>query len=395
MNASKKILILTPRWPYPPFGGDKLFVSHVARALRGHSLTLLSLCSTREEMDREPEQGIFAEVHKVYLPKRRSYLNALAALPGSRPLQLAYYASREYQRKVDELAPRHDAMLAHLIRTGQYIARRNDGVPRVLLMADAISMTYQRMAKLPRSFSLWPLLYHTEIRRLEACERRLPREFDQTWLHSDVDCQFLGLEPSRIRIVPMGVDLEDFPFRPSSRGDVVAFIGNMSSSMNLDACRHFICDMLPNLRSKTGIRFRIIGSCPPSVKSELERYPGVEVTGRVDRIVDAIDGAFCGVCPLRGGAGIQNKILNYLALGLPCVTSEIGLEGLRAKVGRDLLLYKSVDEAVGMILALHNDAQLRFDLAGNGRRFVEGEHDWSTVYGRIREEVSNLWATEG
>ena len=392
MSYSRKLLILTPRWPYPPFGGDKLFVSHVAKALREHSLTLLSLCSTHEEMICDPEPGIFTEVHKVYLPRHRSYWNALAALPGRRPLQLAYYSSAEFQRKVDQLVPRHDAVLAHLIRTGQYIATRHDGVPRVLLMADAISMTYQRMARLPRSFSLWPLLYHTEIRRLEACERRLPKAFDQTWLHSDVDCYFLGLEQSRIKIVPMGVDLADFPFRKSSDGDVVAFIGNMSSSMNLDACRHFICDMLPNLRSKAEIRFRVIGSCPPSVKSELEKHPGVEVTGRVDRIVDATGGVFCGVCPLRGGAGIQNKILNYLALGIPCVTSEIGLEGLRAKDGRDLLVYKSVDEGVDMILALRRDARLRFDLASNGRRFVESEHDWATVYRRIQDEVSDLWS---
>ncbi|MGC9223195.1 MAG: glycosyltransferase, partial [Terracidiphilus sp.] len=301
------------------------------------------------------------------------------------------YRSAEFQRRVDELAPRHDAVLAHLIRTGQYLATRKDGVPRVLLMADAISMTYQRMARLPRSFSLWPILYHTEIRRLEACERQLPMGFDQTWLHSDIDCRFLGLEQSRVRIVPMGVDLEDFPFRPGTDGDVVAFIGNMSSSMNLDACRHFICDVLPRLRSKAGIRFRVIGSCPPSVKKELEKYPGVEVTGRVSRIVDATGDVFCGVCPLRGGAGIQNKILNYLALGLPCVTSEIGLEGLRAQDGRDLLVYQSVDEAVKMILALHRDMRLRIDLARSGRQFVEREHDWASVYRRIQDEVSALW----
>ena len=73
MSYSRKLLILTPRWPYPPFGGDKLFVSHVAKALREHSLTLLSLCSTHEEMICDPEPGIFTEVHKVYLPRHRSY----------------------------------------------------------------------------------------------------------------------------------------------------------------------------------------------------------------------------------------------------------------------------------------------------------------------------------
>jgi glycosyltransferase involved in cell wall biosynthesis len=391
MNTGKRLLFLTPRFPYPPFGGDKLFVSHVARALRGHALTLLSLCSTREEMDCEPEPGIFTEVHKVYLPKRRSYWNVLSALPGRDPLQLAYYSSLEFRRTVGELVPRHDAVLAHLIRTAPYAASSSRAVPRVLLMADAISLSYQRMLSQRGASRLWNFLYRAESSRLARYERAVPSAFDQTWLHSEVDREFLHLDRELVRIVPVGVDLREFPFDPNRSGNVVAFIGNMSSSFNLDACRHFIGEILPRLRREIDLRFRIVGACPDRVRSALGKLPNVEVTGAVGRVSDAMDGVFCGVCPLRAGAGIQNKILNYLALGIPCVTSQIGLEGLRARDGRDLLVYRSIDEAARMILALHRDAQFRFDLATNGRRFVESEHDWSIIYRRIQEEVSNLW----
>jgi glycosyltransferase involved in cell wall biosynthesis len=342
-------------------------------------------------MDFEPRDGVFSEIHKVYLPKWQSVLNVVGALPTKTPLQLAYYASEEFRAKTKELMSRHDAVLAHLIRTGQYL-QETRRIPSVLLMADAISLAYERMAKLSSSSPLWHFLYRAELKRLLKYERESPRFFDQTWLHSDVDRLFLGLDTSKTRIVPIGVDLEEFSFRqPPEVGNVVAFIGNMSFSLNLDACHHFLRDIYPKLRLNNDIRFRVIGACPPVVKRDLERYPGVEVTGRVERIADAVNDVFCGICPLRAGAGIQNKILNYLALGIPCVTSRVGLEGLTAVDGSDLLVYEEPRDGARQILGLHRDSGLRRKLAENGRRFVEREHDWKSVHQLVRQNASELF----
>lgn len=377
--------MLAPRFPYPPFGGDKLFLLNVAKGLRPHRITLLTFCSTRAEMEIEPDDGIFSEIHKVHLPRWQSMRNALRALAGSVPLQLAYYSSPEFRRKFEALAPSHDAILAHLIRTGQYAASGPRDIPRILLMADAISLTYERMAALPGTSRLWHALYQAELKRLHAYERECPAWFDQTWLHSDVDRSYLGMPPDRARIVPMGIDLEDFPYRANRRGNAVAFIGNMSSSVNLDACMHFISDILPRVRARADVRFRVVGACPRKLKRKLSRYPGVEVTGAVFRIADGVNGAFCGVCPLRGGAGIQNKMLNYLALGLPCVTSQIGLGGVKATPGREVLLYRNPEEAAEQILDLHADANLRNRLALAGRALVESRYDWKRIYPEFGE----------
>jgi glycosyltransferase involved in cell wall biosynthesis len=195
-----------------------------------------------------------------------------------------------------------------------------------------------------------------------------------------------------VKILPVGVDLNEFPFSPAVTGDVIAFIGNMSFSLNVDACRSFLKEIFPELRSRGRLRFRVIGECPESVRRELERLPSVEVTGRVHRIADAAEGAFCGICPVRGGAGIQTKILNYFALGLPCVTSPVGLEGLDAIDGRDLLVYHEPQIAVEMILRLHKDPLLREELARNARMLVETTYDYPVIYRSIRECIAELLA---
>jgi glycosyltransferase involved in cell wall biosynthesis len=386
----ERLLVLTPRFPYPPLSGGIQLLMHVVRALEDHRLTLLSLCATREEMEFEPDDGIFEEIHRVYLPKFASYWNVLSSLGGRKPLQLAYYRSSAFRHKFEELLPRNDAVLAHLIRTGQYVAESNRNIPGMLLMSDAISLAYKRLAELPGTSLLWRVLARTELSRLLNYERNCPKSFGRVWLVSDVDRRFLELEQESVRVISLGVDLDEFPFNPDPSGNVVAFIGNMSFSMNLDACRHFIRDILPALMTRAGIRFRVIGVCPQSVRRELEKHAGVEVTGVVRRIADAVDGVFCGVCPVRAGAGTQSKILNYLALGIPCVMSDIGFEGLSAVNGRDLFVYGHHDHAVDLILKLYEDSSLRRHIAENGRKYVERSHDWKMIERTIHEDVSDL-----
>ena len=93
------------------------------------------------------------------------------------------------------------------------------------------------------------------------------------------------------------------------------------------------------------------------------------------RIADAADNVFCGICPIRGGAGIQNKILNYFALGIPCVSSEIGTTGIDARPEQDFLTYRTTTEAVEQIVHLFQNESRRSEIAERGRTFVEEKYD--------------------
>jgi len=376
-----RLLVLTPRFPYPSIGGDRIRILHLCRALsREFELTLLSLCETREEMHMEPHDGLFKHIWRVRLPRWRSYLNTLCAVPGSRPLQLAYYESAAFRERVEILLPYHDAVVAHLIRTGQYLL--NAEVPRVLEMTDAISMNYQRMRETKGYRSWKKLVYRVEQERLQRYESAVVRCFDRVWLTSHADRRFVDpAEECEIDVIPNGTDLELLPFRPpADDANTIVFIGNMVSAQNQDACVYFIRNVLPLVRAKAPVTFRIVGNAPEAMRRRFAKYEGVELTGRLEQIFEGVNGAFCGVCPVRAAAGIQNKILEYFALGLPCITSPLGLGGVEARPEREVLLYHDAEEAAAQVLRLYNNRELRISLAQAGRELVVRRYDWKNIY---------------
>ncbi len=383
-GARKRLLILSSRLPFGARSGDSVRLMHIARALsRDYELTLLSLSERAPDpsiatLDRAP----FSAVHVVRLPRWHSYLQTLLAVPTRTPLQLAYYRSKTFRQTLSQLLPDHDGVVAHLQRTGQYVDHLAGSKPVILDMTDAISLTYRRARRLRKKREYLDLVYALEQKRLAKFERSAPARFSESWLVSPVDIEYLfgNATPASVDCVPVPVDLADFPFRPHVSGETILFIGNLRSVPNRDACFWFCSEVFSALRERRPtLRFRIIGAADAATKAQLEALPGVEVLGEVEHIRDHLHDVFCGVCPVRAGAGIQNKVLNYLALGLPCVTSDIGLEGIRAAHGSDLLCFSTAAEAIEQISMLADTPALRDRLRAQGL-FVAKTYSTDQVY---------------
>lgn len=389
----RRILVLTPRYPYPVIGGDRLRIYEICRELaRHHEITLLSLCETQEELHaRPPDDGVFKRIEKVWLPKLRSVLNVLAAVPTSTPLQIAYYKSDVFAKKLQDLLPEHDVCLAHLIRTGEYI--RNASIPTVLEMTDAISMNYLRFGKLGVRRGMKSWIYQAEANRLFAYEKSVIDDFSSVVLVSDIDRDFLT--ESRVGknmiVCSNGVNLDQLPFldRQASK-PIAAFIGNMTSIQNLDACFYFAEEILPLVRQRIDCRFRAVGRISLGDSRRLAAIEGVEVVGNVQNIAEAVCDARVGIAPVRLGAGVQNKVLEYMALGLPVITSPIALEGLQARAGIDLLVAATPEEYLSQISLLWQDVVLRSSLSKAGLNYVREHHSWSECLKPIVDVVNEL-----
>lgn len=399
MNSSEiatqpRLLILTPRYPYPVVGGDRLRIYYVCKELSKHyRLTLLSLCETEAEMKMQaPDDGVFASIHRVFLPKWRSQLNVLFALPTRTPLQVAYYRSAEFRDALNELLPHHELCLAHLIRTGDYV-RALKNIPTVLEMTDAISLNYERVKARGGKKSLKEWVYTIEASRLLRYERRAIDEFSLVTLVSSTDRDFLleGRPSEKILVCSNGVDLKNFPFSTRRESKpVIAYIGNMTSVQNMDACIYFAEQVMPLVPRELDAVFRVVGKISDNDAERLRAYANVEVTGAVDNVADAVVDARVGVCPVRLAAGVQNKVLEYMALGLPVITSSIGLEGFSAIPNHDVLVADEPMDYVKMIKQVWERNEWALQIAENGRSYVERKHEWSSQLNGLVVQVSDL-----
>lgn len=390
----KKILVLTPRYPYPVIGGDRLRIFEICRELsKKYSVTLLSLCETQTEMEMEnPSDGVFSSVYKVFLPKWKSYLNCLLALPTTKPLQVAYYNSSEFSELVNELALEHDLVLPHLIRMADYAKNLNG--PKVLEMTDAISMNYSRVIETKNNAGLKGYIYKVEQSRLNRYEKKITQHFDYNVLVSQFDKDFL-FKPSdkyyeKTLVCSNGVDLSSLPYEFSPRKKEVVFIGNMFSAQNLDAAMWFAKECLPVLRKHGDYKFKVIGRIKPEGEQKLKRITGVIVTGAVEDVVEHARGAVAGICSVRLAAGVQNKILEYMALGLPTVTTATGLEGLDSTPGQDILIADTPDEFIKQILRIDNDTEFAKSLSVNALSYVQNNHSWSGKLAPVTIAIKNL-----
>lgn len=394
-TTMKRILFVTPRYPFPVIGGDKLRIYNVARHLaRDYRLTLASLYSTPEEEATAPEAGVFERVYRLRQPALVSGCNAVKNFVLNRPMQDGYFFNGKLASVIRGIAGSHNLVIAHRIRSSGYV-RGIEGVPLVCEMTDAISLNYERMRDVGER-SLKKLVYSVKRIRCLRSERACLELFDRSVLVSSRDAGYLGGRFPALRdkmsVIPNGVDFERFSpagYRPR-RGKIV-FIGNMRTAQNADAARHFAREIFPRVRERfRGATFWIIGADPgPSVRA-LSGLPGVYVTGRVSSVKKAASDAAVSVCPVRVGAGVQNKVLESMAMGVPVVTTLTGREGLSAEDGKDLLIARSPEDFAGKVVRVLEDHGLGSFLAENGMAHVARNHSWPDLLGAYRDLVGSL-----
>lgn len=328
-----EILVLCSRTPYPPVGGAKLRLFHTTRLLAdSHTVDLLIV--DEQPVDDHRVDALSEMVRDVKLftfPSHRFRVNALTGIPSQLPLQTHYFHFRRVQRWVHGNLGAYDLAYANHVRTTEYI-RENEGIPTVVDLVDAVSRNY---ARTERGVSLLRRpLYHLERRRLSRYEQDVVRGFDQSLITTAADRNHVveGLsEPiaDRLTVLPNGVDERLLEWSPSPKPGRIVFLGKMDYFPNEDAAVHFATDVFPSIRAvESDAEFVIVGASPSEKVSRLQECEGVRVTGFVDDPAEYLASASVVVAPLRYGAGLQNKILEAMALARPVVTTSVGVEGI-------------------------------------------------------------------
>ncbi len=388
-----RVLFLSQRVPYPPNRGDKITTWRlIERMKRSHEVRVVAFA--HDDEDRQAAEHLCRlGIPTVAIPidLRRQKLRALPLLLGARPLTLGVYGSSTLQRAVDELAPSCDVGYAYSSSMGAFL-EPHARLQRVMHFAELDSDKWRQYAERTR----WPMsaIYAREHRTLRDFERRIAHSFDENVLCTPLEQQVFEREILGAHSIVMrnGVDLAFYRPQPerAEPGHLV-FVGVMDYLPNIDGCTWFVREILPRLRERLPVaRLSIVGSRPTPEVLARGREPGVTVTGFVEDPREWLARASVSVAPLRIARGIQNKVLEALAMGLPVVGTTSATQGVEGEIGRDFLLANSVDEQVTAIARLLDEPLFARKLGAQGRAFVESRYDWDVALRPLDELLARF-----
>jgi len=356
------LLYLVHRIPYPPNKGDKIRSYHLLKHLaQSYTVHVGTFIDAEEDWQYAEALAKMAggEVKLLPLKPRWATLKSLYGFLSGEPLTLPYYRDAQMQRWVDTMLSQHPIKraLVYSSSMAQYLVQHPQ-LQRVVDFVDIDSDKWRQYAEK----KTWPMrwVYQREARKLFDYERRITHAFAASTFVSEAEVDlFKQLAPDcadKVFGFSNGVDTDyfspthNFPSPYAAEEAVLVFTGAMDYWANVEAVTWFANDVWPTVqRMHPAARFYIVGSRPTPAVQALGKRAGIVVTGGVPDTRPYIAHAAMAVAPLRIARGIQNKVLEAMAMAKPTLVTEQALEGIAALPGKELILANDVDTYVQQV----------------------------------------------
>jgi len=400
------ILYLCHRIPFPPDKGDKIRSYHqiedLARRHRLHVITFVE-----GDADERHVPALRERCASLSVAKRGRFgtaAKAALALLAREPASVRCFHSGELVRAVDRILASEpiDLVLVFSSAMAQYALAWNRGA-RVIDFVDVDSEKWRAYAEATRGPMAW--IYRLEGERLRRYDLAIARAFDRSIFVSRAEGDLfrrLGAE-GPIDVIPMGVDLD--AFRPAhgtegSRAPEIVFVGMMNYFPNVDAVTHFAVDILPLVQKCVpDARFTIIGRAPSGRVRALANRRGVTVTGSVEDVRPYLRRAAVAVAPFRISRGMQSKVLEAMASGLPVIGSSLAFQGIPAGEEGGVESADTADSFAAAVIRLLQNPALRRARGERARAYVERHHRWSdqaaALEALLRQSVNDTASSSG
>jgi len=389
-----KILVALSRFPFPIEKGDKLRAYYQLKELsRNHELFVVCLT------DIMPSEEEIAEVKKhckqlEIIPHvfKTRVLNLIKAFFSKDPYQVHYFESDLMKNKIANLLTTNniDICYVQLIRMFKNIPF---GLPTKYYMdyMDAFSEGMKKRIAYSKWYEKW--IVASESRRLKRFEEKAASYFDGHSIISNADTEtFSENLREKLFIIPNGVSEEFFITKTpqlEKEFDVI-FTGNMSYHPNIQACKYLVNDILPVLKSK-GVTINLcLAGINPSQEILNLKSEHVTVTGYVKDIKEYLMRSKVFVAPLFSGSGLQNKLLEAMAAGLPTITTSLTNKALKAKDKKEIIICNESVKFAEQIIFLLNHQPEAAEIARLGRLFVRENYNWRACNNLLEKSFTNL-----
>lgn len=379
----KKLVFCLSRFPYPLEKGDKLRAFFQLRDL-SEEFDIYLICTSQRNISKENYAKVVPyckEVHIFKLNFAIQIINLVLNIFSRKPFQVSFFTQQAIQKKVNQLLVRvkPDHIFCQLIRPAEYVKNYHD-CPKTIDLMDALSMGMERRAENSSWYNRF--IFKEESIRLKQYERQILNYFEHVLIISRQDKEFI-IHPKQaeIKVLPNGINesfLETNIAPDLKRKYHLIFTGNMSYFPNIEAA-HWIFDELYPYFHQRGLKTAICGANPATSIVRLSRPADFIITGWVEDIRLSYLASKIFIAPMFSGSGMQNKILEAMALGIPCITTTLANNAILAEPTVEILIANTREEFISKIEDCLSNEELYQQLSSKGRAFVERKFNWKNI----------------
>lgn len=413
----KQALVILSRYLWPVDGGRKESLNHYLKELYdnyNYNITVLCFLEAGQKMSPKDKPYYVSEIEILAdVGSKEKIKNIIwhSLIKDKWPFQCSIYYSKKNASIIEEYVKKlkPDLVFTEMIRTCTYIKSfRECNCLKLANIDDLLSTRYERQlssknskasftgaygGKLPSWINkitskrlVKNVVLRMESKRCRKWEDEFYRQYDYSLLTSNVERDILNkrMGDEKAKTLTVGVDCDYYsqPIKAEKDPMGLSYVGNFTVASNVDTLKMMVEDILPLVKSK--YRLYVIGKCPDSIRL---KYGNEKIVfyGRVDDLREYVKRTVVFFSPIAYGTGVKTKIIEAMAMGMPVVTNSVGIEGIHAKVGEDILVSDDNQEIASLTDMLLDNNKFCERLGNNAQKFTESNYRWSKVFEVYKE----------
>ena len=393
-KSKDSVLALFSQLPLPEFAGDRQMINNHLKILsQKYEVHAIIICVEEPTKEVHDFMRQYTKEYKIFhLNKWNFFINIIKGVLFGKSLQVSLYYQQDIQDYIDNNIGNKKFVFCRTIRTSKYFLKHD--IPKFIALVDSISITYERSLKRVDSL-FWKMIYLYEYKKLRKDEISVIENYDSAFLINYQEQQYWEnkLKNGKVVWLPNGIKehLFDYNFVDHQYSDkTILFLGKMDYQPNVDAVVWFIENVFDKLDDD--IRFYIVGVNPDKkILSKAEKYKNIIVTGYMEDPYIIMNSCSLVVSPMQTGGGVQNKILEGMAMGRLNLATTLGAESIYlAENGKHLLIADEPQKMAQMINEVCTDPK-KFEYLGlNAKELVSKNYSWAMHGEKMLENIESI-----